>query len=260
MLHLLFCNGHRTRVIFAPASHFRPPRPRHAMPIDANTPPIPVRVWDLPTRVFHWLLAICIVGSVVSAKIGGNAMEWHLRFGLMVFTLLAFRLLWGVVGGRWSRFASFIHPPSTLLRHLRGQGRRDEWLEVGHSPTGALSVFAMLAILGVQVASGLVADDEISTTGPLIKFVSGATSSLATSWHKHWGQWLIYALVLLHIGAILFYLLRRGNNLTGAMLRGDKPLSDDTPASRDSAATRLLALVLLLACAGVAGWIWRLGA
>ncbi|KQU78295.1 MULTISPECIES: cytochrome b/b6 domain-containing protein [unclassified Rhizobacter] len=231
------------------------------MPIEPSMPTTtPVRVWDLPTRLFHWLLVICIVGSVVSAKLGGNAMEWHLRFGLMVFTLLAFRLLWGFVGGRWSRFASFLHAPSTLLRHLRGQGRRDEWLEVGHSPSGALSVFAMLAILGLQVASGLVADDEISTTGPLIKFVSGATSSLATSWHKHWGQWLIYLLVALHIAAILFYLLKRGNNLTGAMLRGDKALSDDTPASRDSAATRALALVLLLACAALAAWVWRLGA
>jgi len=231
-----------------------------AMPVDSTTSTTRVRVWDLPTRLFHWLLVICIVGSVVSAKIGGNAMEWHLRFGLMVLILLAFRLLWGFVGGRWSRFASFVYAPGTLLRHLRGQGRRDEWLEVGHSPTGALSVFALLALLGLQVASGLVADDEISTTGPLIKFVSGATSSLATAWHKSWGQWLIYTLVALHIAAILFYLLVRRNNLVGAMLRGDKVLSDGAPASRDTALTRLLALVLLLACAGVAGWIWGLGA
>lgn len=233
------------------------------MPTDQNAPAAPptrVRVWDLPTRLFHWLLVVCIVGSVVSAKIGGNAMEWHLRFGLMVLILLAFRLLWGFIGGRWSRFASFVYAPATLLRHLRGQGRRDEWLEVGHSPTGALSVFALLGLLGLQVASGLVADDEISTTGPLIKFVSGATSSLATAWHKNWGQWLIYTLVALHIGAILFYLLVRRNNLIGAMLRGDKVLSDGVPASRDTALTRLLALVLLLACAGVAGWVWGLGA
>jgi len=220
--------------------------------------PRSVRVWDLPTRLFHWLLVICIVGSVASAKIGGNAMEWHLRFGLMVLILLAFRLLWGFVGGRWSRFASFIYAPATLLRHLRGRAGRDEWLEVGHSPTGALSVFALLALLVAQVASGLVADDEISTTGPLIKYVSGATSSLLTSWHKTWGQWLIYTLVALHIAAILFYLLRKGHNLTGAMLRGDKLLPADAPASRDSAATRLLAAVLLLACAAGAGWVWSL--
>lgn len=232
------------------------------MPTDQNAPAAAttrVRVWDLPTRLFHWLLVVCIVGSVVSAKIGGNAMDWHLRFGLMVLVLLAFRLLWGFVGGRWSRFASFVYAPATLLRHLRGQGRRDEWLEVGHSPTGALSVFALLALLGLQVASGLVADDEIATTGPLIKFVSGATSSLATAWHKTWGQWLIYTLVGLHIAAILFYLLVRRNNLVGAMLRGDKVLSDDTPPSRDTALTRLLALALLLACTGVAWWVWRLG-
>lgn len=217
-----------------------------------------VRVWDLPTRLFHWLLVACMVGSVVSAKIGGNAMAWHLRFGLTVLALVAFRLVWGFVGGRWSRFASFVYAPSTLWRHLRGRGGRDEWLDVGHSPTGALSVFALLAIVALQVASGLVADDEISTTGPLVRFVSGATSSLATSWHKTWGQWLIYALVALHVAAILYYLLRRHDDLTGAMIRGDKLLPGDAPASRDTAATRLLAVAVLGACTALAGWIWSL--
>ena len=229
------------------------------MPTDSpDSSATAVRVWDLPTRLFHWLLVACVVGAVVSAKIGGNAMAWHLRFGLMAFTLLAFRLLWGVVGGRWSRFASFIHAPATLWRYLRGRARPDEWLDVGHSPTGALSVFALLAILLVQVASGLVADDEISTTGPLIRFVSGATSALATSWHKTWGQWLIYTLVGLHIVAIGVY-LARGNNLVGAMVGGDKRLPPGAPASRDGWRTRLLALLLLAACLAAAGWVWRQG-
>ena len=82
----------------------------------------PVRVWDLPTRLFHWLLALAVVGSVVSAKIGGGAMVWHFRFGYVVLILIGFRVLWGLVGGRWSRFASFIYSPATLWRYLRGQG------------------------------------------------------------------------------------------------------------------------------------------
>ena len=77
-----------------------------------------VRVWDLPTRLFHWVLMACVIGSVISAKIGGNAMAWHFRLGYVVFTLLAFRLLWGLVGGRWSRFASFVPGPGALRRYL----------------------------------------------------------------------------------------------------------------------------------------------
>ncbi|QTN23483.1 cytochrome b/b6 domain-containing protein [Rhizobacter sp. AJA081-3] len=218
-----------------------------------------VRVWDLPTRLFHWGLAACVIGSVVSAKIGGNAMVWHFRFGYVVFTLLAFRLLWGMVGGRWSRFGSFVYAPATLLRYLRGGSRAEEHHEVGHSPLGALSVFAMLVILAVQVGSGLFADDEISNTGPLIKFVSGATSSTLTSWHKTFGQWTILTLVALHVAAIVMYRLRRGRDLVRPMLVGDKLLPPGVPASADGLATRGLALLLVAGCAVGVGWLVSLG-
>ena len=223
-------------------------------------PPPPVRVWDLPTRTFHWTLAACVIGSVVSAKIGGNAMLWHFRLGYVVFTLLAFRVLWGLVGGRWSRFASFIYAPATTLRYLRGQSRADEHHEVGHNPLGAFSVFGLLAILAAQIGTGLFADDEISNTGPLIKLVSGATSALLTKWHKSFGQWLIITLVLLHLAAIVYYFVRKKQNLVRPMLVGDKALGPDVPASVDSAASRALALVLLGACAALVAWVVGLGA
>ena len=133
---------------------------------DALPRTIAVRVWDLPTRAFHWMLALCIVGSVISAKIGGNAMVWHFRFGYVVFTLLAFRLLWGLVGGRWSRFASFVYAPGTVFATCAGRRRADEHLDVGHNPLGSLSVFALLGFLALQVATGLVADDEIASRRP----------------------------------------------------------------------------------------------
>ncbi len=218
-----------------------------------------VRVWDLPTRAFHWLLALCVIGSVISAKIGGNAMAWHFRLGYVVFTLLAFRILWGLVGGRWSRFASFVYAPSTLLRYLRGRAGPNEHLDVGHSPLGALSVFGLLLLLTAQVGTGLFADDDISNTGPLIKFVSGATSSLLTKWHKSAGQWLIITLVVLHIGAVLFYLVRRGRNLVRPMLSGDKLLGAATPASADHGGTRGLALAIVLGCAAAVTWVVSLG-
>ncbi|HEY4068924.1 MAG TPA: cytochrome b/b6 domain-containing protein, partial [Burkholderiaceae bacterium] len=166
----------------------------------------PTRVWDLPTRLFHWLLALCVVGSIASAHIGGDAMAWHFRLGYAIFALLAFRVLWGLVGGRWSRFASFIYSPATLGRYLRGERRADEHVDVGHNPLGAFSVFAMLALLAAQVGTGLFADDEISNTGPLIKFVSGPTSLSLTHWHRLFGQWTIITLIVLHIAAISWYL------------------------------------------------------
>jgi cytochrome b len=222
--------------------------------------PRPVRVWDLPTRTFHWALALCVIGSVLSAQIGGNAMVWHFRFGYVVFTLLTFRILWGLVGGRWSRFVSFIYAPATTLRYLRGQSRPGEHLDVGHNPLGAFSVFALLAVLAAQIATGLFADDEISNTGPLIKFVSGATSGLLTKWHTSFGQWLIITLVLLHVGAIVYYFVRKKQNLVRPMLVGDKALDADVPASVDSGASRTLALVLLGACAALVNWVVGLGA
>ena len=227
---------------------------------NANPNPHPnaVRAWDLPTRIFHWTLAPLVV-SIISAQIGGNAMVWHLRLGNAVFTLLAFRILWGVVGGRWSRFTSFVYTPATTLRYLRGESRDDEHHDVGHNPLGAFSVFGLLALLVAQTGTGLLADDEISSTGPLTRFVSGATSSLATRWHSKFGQWLIIALVLLHIAAILFYWLKKRRNLVRPMLTGDKPLSADVPASVDNLCSRALAAALLLVCAAGVAWVVSLG-
>ena len=217
-----------------------------------------VRVWDLPTRIFHWLLAACVIASVMSAKIGGNAMAWHFRFGYIIFTLLAFRLVWGLVGGRWSRFSSFVYAPAATLRYLRGASRDDEHHEVGHSPLGALSVFGLLAVLAAQVGTGLFADDEISNTGPLIKFVSRATSSSLTGWHKSFGQWLVIGLALLHVTAVLVY-LRRKKNLVRPMWTGDKLLPAAVPAVLDHRRSRALALVVAAACAALVTWIVELG-
>ena len=214
-----------------------------------------VRVWDLPTRLFHWLLVLAVAGSVISAKIGGVAMVWHFRFGYVVLVLVGFRVLWGLLGGRWSRFASFIYAPATLWRYLRGQGRTNETLDVGHTPLGALSVFALLAILALQLGTGLVADDEIANQGPLIRHVSSDTALLATGWHKTWGQWLVLGLVALHIMAIAYYLLKKRINLVVPMLSGDKPLPTGTPASADGVRQRLLAAALLTVCLGLAWWV-----
>ena len=217
-----------------------------------------VRVWDLPTRAFHWLLAASVVALVITGNIGGNALVWHMRLGLLVGALLMFRIVWGLIGGRWSRFASFIYAPTTVLRYLKGDHRSGDHFDVGHNPLGSFSVFALLAVLAVQVGTGLVADDEIATTGPLNKFVTNAKGLLATSWHKDVGQWILIALVVLHLGAIAFYRWR-GVRLVRPMVTGDKQLPADVPAATDSTATRWAALVLAGLCAALAFWVGRLG-
>ncbi len=220
-------------------------------------PTIRLRIWDLPTRLFHWLLAACTIGLVVSAKVGGNAMVWHFRLGYVVLALLLFRLVWGFVGGYWSRFSAFFYSPARILRYLRGQGSTED--HVGHNPLGALSVFGLLGMLALQVVTGLFSDDEIAFAGPLTRFVAGDWVSWATGLHKEVGQYLVMVLVALHVLAIAFYTVVKKQSLVGPMISGDKTLSTPVPAARDDAASRAGALVVLLLCSALVAWIASLG-
>ena len=218
-----------------------------------------IHVWDLPTRLFHWLLAAAVVGLVITANIGGNWMNWHLRLGYAVLALLLFRVVWGFVGGHWSRFGSFLYAPSAVIAYLQGRARPEH--RVGHTPLGALSVFALLAVLLAQVATGLMSDDEIAFFGPLVRFVSGDTVTAATSYHKNVGKFIVIALVVLHVAAILFYKWFKQDGLVRPMVVGDKQLAAGlvVPHARDSAASRLLALAVLAVCGGAVAWLVQLG-
>jgi len=212
-----------------------------------------VRIWDLPTRLFHWSLVMTTVGLVVSAKMGGAAMVWHLRLAYVMLALLLFRLIWGLLGGRWSRFTSFLYSPARVWRYVRGQDSAQE--SPGHSPLGALSVFGLLTVLLLQELSGLASDDEIAFTGPLVRFLSGHWVGWATWWHKDVGQYLLYGIVALHLLAIAFYVLALRRTLVRPMLHGNKQLPHIVPPSRDDAASRGLALVVLAVCSAVAWWV-----
>lgn len=215
----------------------------------------PVRVWDLPTRLFHWCLLGLVVALITTGQLGGGWMDWHARFGYGVFTLLLFRLVWGVVGGYHSRFVHFLPSGASLRGAVARVWRGPPVPAVGHNPMGALSVLAFLLVLGLQVASGLISDDEIAFTGPLNAQVSSHWSSLATWYHKVVGKWLLIGLVVLHVLAILYHRLRFGERLVTTMVKGDKSLSHDqatrTPFSQDGLRERLFALVWLVLCAGV---------
>ena len=214
-----------------------------------------VRVWDLPTRLFHWLLAFFVIALVATAYTG--AMEWHARAGYVVLALLLFRIVWGFIGGRWSRFTRFLYSPGSVAGYLRGQPHPDHL--VGHNPLGAGSVFAMLLVLLAQVATGLVSDDEIAFTGPLNRFVSTANGLAATWYHRQVGQWLVIALVALHVAAILYYVMKKRQVLVRPMIVGDKDLATPATPARDDAVSRLVALAVLAGCFGVVWWISTLG-
>lgn len=211
-----------------------------------------VRVWDLPTRVFHWALVGCVIGLVITAYTD-TGLDWHARLGYAVLALLLFRLVWGFIGGRWSRFSSFLYSPSSVLAYLRGSSHPDHL--VGHNPLGAGSVLAMLIVLLAQVGTGLVSDDESSFQGPLNRFVSSSQGLAATWYHKEVGQWLLLGLVGLHIAAVLFYVLRKHEDLVRAMIGGDKQVSAPVQPSRDDAVSRAVALVVFAACAGFVSWL-----
>ena len=218
-----------------------------------------VRVWDLPTRLFHWILTLTVIGSLVTGQIGGNAMIWHTRLGLLVLALLVFRLVWGFAGGYWSRFASFLYGPRCVLAYLRGDSGPGGRYEIAHSPVGALSVWALLSLLTVQVATGLVADDEVATTGPLNRFVASTTATAASAWHEGVGKVLLIVLVTSHVAAVLYYLWRKRKNLIAPMIHGDMPLPRGTTPSVDHAGRRIGALALAAAAVALAWWIGSLG-
>ncbi|MBP7491261.1 MAG: cytochrome b/b6 domain-containing protein [Rhodoferax sp.] len=215
-----------------------------------------VRVWDLPTRLFHWLLTLAIVGLVVTAQLGGFAMDWHFRLGYTVLSLLLFRLVWGFVGGHWSRFSSFLSSPAVLLRYIKGAGQSKQSL--GHNPLGALSVVAMLMFLALQVASGLFSDDEISAYGPLGKFVSSNIVASATYYHTQIGKLVLLALIALHLLAIGFYFFRKKTNLVVPMVFGNKESDSEVKSSRDDRVSRAIAFMIFLLCSALVALIVKL--
>jgi cytochrome b len=194
-----------------------------------------VETWDAPLRLFHWSLAVLVPFSYATAKAGGGWMEWHLRSGYCVLALLIFRLGWGIVGGDSARFARFVRGPRVALEYARELIARRVPQVRGHNPLGGWSVVAMLAVLLVQAGSGLFADNEISTQGPLAAKVSNAFVARMSSVHE-FNQWLVLALVLLHLAAVAAYQWGVRRDVIGPMVRGGTRLPGERPGSPTVAA------------------------
>ncbi len=205
----------------------------------------PIHVWDLPTRLFHWLLAALVVVSFVTADMGGNAMTWHMRAGYAILALLLFRSAWGFFGGETARFSSFVRGPSAVFRYAKNLLKKDTVSHLGHNPLGGWSILAMMAALLLQAATGLFANDDIFIEGPLYPWVSKATSDLLTRIHRI-NPWVIIVLVSVHVAAVFFYLIYRKENLIGPMITGRKrwaPGHAEPPAGRLTTAAAIAVIV-----------------
>ncbi len=204
-----------------------------------------VPIWDLPTRLFHWLLAGLVGFSWWTAETHRD--DLHIWSGLAILTLLIFRILWGFVGSSTARFANFVRGPRAVFGYLRG-----DWRGVGHNPLGAISVIALLALLIVQVGLGLISSDEDGLVeGPLAPLVSLATSDWAVDLHEDLFNVLL-ALIGLHLAAILFYRLR-GKGLVGPMITGNGPAGPGMEPMRRG--KTWAAILCLLAAIGITRWI-----
>ena len=195
---------------------------------DPERTPKSVRVWDLPTRLFHWLLVIFVIISFVTGNIGGNAMQYHEWSGFMILVLLLFRLVWGFAGSRESRFMTFIQGPSAVFRYATTLLRNGSTHYRGHNPLGGWSILAMLFALLIQAGTGLFANDDIVTEGPLFDWVSKATSDWLTRAHKL-NQEVIFAFVSIHVLAVLFYFFFKHENLIKPMITGVKQWNEVEP-------------------------------
>ena len=203
-----------------------------------------VYVWDLPIRLFHWLLVACVIGAFITAKIGGNLMVWHGRLGLIILGLLVFRIVWGFVGTTYARFPQFVRGPQTILAYLRGQ-----WQGQGHNPLGALSVLGLLGIVLAQALTGLFANDDIAFNGYLVPLVGSELSGQIASIHRLMENALI-ALIALHIGAIVFYAWVKKHNLVKPMLNGWA----EGKSCESAKGSRPTAFVLAVLIAGTPVW------
>ena len=191
-----------------------------------------VRLWDPAVRLFHWGLVICVATSWYLGKFGPGIMTLHFYSGYAIIGLLGFRLVWGLIGAWPARFRDFIYGPGTFIGYLRGIGTRKPSLWPGHNPVGALSVFLLLGVLGLQAYTGLYTDPEdFINAGPLVAGAEGAKIGWATKTHQTMAP-IILLLVLLHLGAIAFYRIWKHENLIPSMIHGRKIVKGEVPEAR----------------------------
>ncbi len=211
--------------------------------------------WDVPVRIFHWLLVLLVISQIATASIGGNAMQFHAFGGYAILTLVLFRILWGFLGGTHARFRDFVRGPAPVIRYAKSILKAPHEPHRGHNPLGGWSVLAMLGSLLLQASTGLFANDDVMMEGPLAKHVSDRASEIATAIHDV-NAVVLLALVAIHLAAVLFYLLAKKENLIAPMITGRKQSA--TPGEPARYGKPWLAALLLGCCAAAVYFVVRI--
>jgi cytochrome b len=224
-----------------------------------STPLISAPVWDIFVRTFHWSLVTLFAVSMVSGKLGGQWIEWHMKSGYAILALVVFRLLWGFVGGEYARFTSFLTGPIRAFKFAKGLLGKSHHYVIGHNPLGGWMVVALLVLLAMQAVLGLFSNDEIATTGPLARYVSDATSITLMGRHRIIGD-ILLVLVGVHIAAVLFHVFVKKESLIRAMFTGKKDLppalASQARLARKASVTVGLVVVSLAVIAVVVAVNW----
>ncbi len=201
-----------------------------------------MKIWDLPVRLFHWILVILVGVSWISAEVGNFMIHYY--SGYSIFTLILFRVIWGIAGSDTARFTSFVTGPSAVLAYAKklGQKKPSNW--IGHNPVGGLSVLAILGLLAAQVTAGLfIIDVDFVNDGPLSKFVTYDQGRFAAEMHEFFFGCL-QAVVALHIAAVLYYRFFKRERLIEAMVTGWRDYPSDTVLTPPTLAPNRRALMV----------------
>lgn len=218
------------------------------------------RVWDLPLRLFHWLLVLNIAASWYTAEngeeylnVGDRAfayIEIHFFLGYLALALVAFRIIWGFVGPKHARFSSFLAGPKKVLAYAGTVLRRDAKPSIGHNPLGGWMVALMLAMVGSQAFTGLFMIDNSDIYPALYHgAISGELGSAFGRFH-HVNFDVLLWVISLHVLAILFYAFYKRQNLVRPMITGSKPAEMVPEAAAIGSSQLLKALIVALVCAG----------
>ena len=210
----------------------------------------PIIVWDLPTRLFHWALVILIVLQYLSGEFELLPMEWHYRFGYATLALILFRVLWGFLGSRTSRFTDFVRGPVTVVRYAIDSFRARVRPIAGHNPLGGWSVLLMLLSVAVQSVSGLFASDDLTESGLLASRVSDATVKWMTRIHSV-NRWVLLLLIAAHVTAVAMHWLIRHDNLVAGMWHGRRTIEEAAPMGVAPLGRALALLIVSVVAVGL---------
>ncbi len=211
-------------------------------------------VWDLPLRIFHWLFAVSILASWYTSEQEGEMVNIHMQLGYFILGLVIFRLVWGFVGAKHSRFSQFFPTPSRIKTYIAKSNSADHTHYAGHNPLGSLMVFLMIVLVLLQAISGLFINDDIFSSGPYYGTLSEEMGKVMKYIHHNAFDFMIIAMAL-HIAAIVYYKFYKKIDLVTPMITGKKPAADIKSEDVIPHSKMLIGIVLAIAIAAFIYWL-----